>query len=81
MMPCCTNCLHWDEESAEDNVEGLGLCLHPDLEQDYPDSLPAHLSNGNKAVILLRSRGDYSCPLFQGKTVTPAPTHPSSEAD
>ena len=69
MTPCCTNCVHWDEETAEDNVGGLAICtlLSPTL-LDIRDW---------KRVAEVRTRGDERCDKFTPKLATPAPEPPT----
>jgi hypothetical protein len=63
-MNHCVDCLHWDEESAEDNPEGLGFCL---ASEHAVEAKRSALTLQRVQLLILRVRGDWSCPLFQPK--------------
>ena len=64
----CVNCFHWDEESAEDNIDGMGFCL---MSEKATSDVPLNLLRGNRLVTIARTRGDYTCPYHRAKLATP----------
>lgn len=72
MTPRCINCLHWDEDQADE--QGYALC------QELLNG--AVVTEKDTIRITLRMvSGDDTCHRFYPKRVSPAPTHPSSETD
>lgn len=62
-MSHCVNCIHWDEEAADE--DGRAPCAQTRTVPEVP------------RPITIWVRGDYSCPLFSQR-VAIAPTHPPS---
>lgn len=52
MTPCCTNCLHWDEDQADE--DGYALCGSPGLENWIYEGTGLHSHT-------LYVRGDDGC--------------------
>jgi hypothetical protein len=66
-MTHCTNCLFWDEETAEDNAEGQAICRYWTIYIERPQ--------GVKRLCLVRTAGDEYCPRFCQKSVSKITDH------
>lgn len=71
-MSHCVSCRFWDEETAEDNAEGEGVCAFW--------SAYVETAKGVRRLCVTRTRGDERCPQFSPR-VAIAPTQVTSVTD